>query len=205
MDSATSNWVPISLVDDSGTKKDAEASSVELSDPGNLLEGARQLGREISSHFDCLMKMALEGRGDVQAAMSGVMETIPENIPRAAMMNSEKPVEITTKKHKHIGVDSYAIPKSQSFDSDPLAEAKIPLPPHHSRRSRNKIAVARKKNTPKQGQHQPEKKEAIQNSLSPLQSHIISRDSSVSSLSANSFGHGLSLHCNQSDKRKMLT
>ncbi|KAL3907440.1 MAG: hypothetical protein SGILL_008874, partial [Bacillariaceae sp.] len=111
------------------------APSDDLLNPDKLLEGAKQLGRDISVQFDALMKMAIEGSGEMKEIVSGAMAPIPEEGARA-MLDLEKPVEITTKKHKQIGASTYQVPMSQSFESDPLADAMVPLPPHQPQDSR---------------------------------------------------------------------
>jgi hypothetical protein len=145
-ESGTSQWVP-TVPDDENERGDYSFVN-EATNPDEFLDRARQMGREISSQFDALMKMAFDASGEVRQMRSGILSTIPEEMPEGAIpLSEEKPWEITTKKMQ-VTVDNYPIPKSQSFESDVLAEAAVPLPPHQPRRARNKVTVARKKNSP---------------------------------------------------------
>jgi hypothetical protein len=201
MDSETSNWVPPTIVDGPKIEKDINVTTADdMLNPDKLLEGAKQLGRDISIQFDALLKMAMEGSDEVKEIVSGAMAPIPEDGP-SAILDLEKPVEITTKKHKQMTADSYAIPKSQSFDSDPLADTLVPLPPHHPRRFKNKIAVARKKNKPKLTMEMQPPAPTSDAPIAPLQRQqrcsTSTKDASVSSLSQSTF-------TKQTDTRTML-
>ncbi|KAL3923258.1 MAG: hypothetical protein SGILL_001756, partial [Bacillariaceae sp.] len=195
VDSATSEWIPSVSVEN-----DVKSSTEESLNPEMLIEGAKKLGRDLSVQFDALLRMALDGTGEVQSAVAAAMAPIPEDGTVLALDDFEKPVEITTKKHKQMGIDSYGIPKSQSFECDPLAESSVPLPPHQPRRSKNKIAVARKKQSSSSSKPKPE---APSSMARPVEAayDVSSRHSrrtrytnvSVSSLSEST------------DRRKMLT
>ncbi|KAG7344097.1 hypothetical protein IV203_022105 [Nitzschia inconspicua] len=183
----TSSWVPSNSVPD--VVKEETLGEKPTHD--EFLDRARQMGIDISNQFDAFMKMAFDATMDVQQASKGFLATIPEEMPEISLAISEKPLEITTKK-KPVSNDPYAIPKSQSFDSDVLAEASVPLPPHQPRRLRSKMSVARKKNSP----NRPQPIHSKKNKGYP------SHDYSVSSLSEVSSRRVSEQH---RDDRKMLT
>ncbi|KAG7371030.1 hypothetical protein IV203_019600 [Nitzschia inconspicua] len=186
-EAGTSSWIPANSVPD--VVKEETLGEKPTHD--EFLDRARQMGIDISNQFDAFMKMAFDATMDVQQASKGFLATIPEEMPEISLAVSEKPLEITTKK-KPVSNDPYAIPKSQSFDSDVLAEASVPLPPHQPRRLRSKMTVARKKNSP----NRPQPIHSKKNKGYP------SHDYSVSSLSEVSSRRVSEQH---RDDRKMLT
>jgi hypothetical protein len=99
---------------------------------------------------------------------------------------------------------SYSIPKSQSFDSDPLAEAVVVMPPHpKTRNCRDKIAVARRKPIVQPTVSQTDVQYEMPSYLPKVYALAEDKAQSVSSLSDSSNrGQG---HHNDPTHRTMLT
>jgi hypothetical protein len=135
-----------------------------------LLDKARELGSNLSSHFDALMKIAYDNNDEQSLSPLGrrrtYLSSIPEEIPipvieRDHTVSSNYSSSGSNSRRKKSASPGpgdfvvsnmnsslcFALPMSKSFDSDTL-EKKIPMPPHpgDSRRPRReKHRVARKK------------------------------------------------------------
>ena len=101
---------------------------------------------------------------------------------------------------------SYSVPKSQSFDSDPLAETVVAMPPHpKARNSRdNKIAVTRRKPLAQPAVLQRDFQYEMSSDLPKVYALAEDKAPSVSSLSESSHNRGQGHH-NYPPHRTMLT
>jgi hypothetical protein len=155
------------------TSEPADPASREglynVPNPDEFLDKARELGSNLSSHIDALMKIAYDNdreharspRGSRRSKLSSIPEEIPilpsdedrYGTPNYSASGSKSRRRKVSSSSGHLAVSDlsssicFAIPKNQSFDSDSLGK-NISMPPHpgDSRRTRReKQTVARKK------------------------------------------------------------
>jgi hypothetical protein len=190
-----SQWVP---TDTFPNEKKEEARKTTTSDLTND-QFLRQMGREISTQFDALIKVAFEAS---EIAANGFLPTIPEETPGTILPQiEEKRMKIATRKSQ-VSFDAYQKPMRHTSEESSFNAAFIPLQSQQSHWKRSKLPVGRRTLSPTRASYRSSDSDVFD--VQPRSSHLnptTFRDRSVSSLSELSSAR---LPRQTKDCRKML-